>query len=245
MRARGIFITGTDTGVGKTVVAAGLAAALRADGVDVGVMKPAETGCAEGPDGLRALDAELLARAAGVTDPPELVCPVRLREPLAPSVAAEAEATRVDLGAIRSAFNHLAERHPLVLVEGAGGIGVPLHEDYLMADLALDLGLPVLIVARPSLGTLNHTLLTVEFARARSLKVLGVVISGMPAESDRDSAERTNPVVLPGLTGVPVLGILEQDPEVDTTAGRLGSVPDQIRASGLAGDLLRRIGAAT
>lgn len=242
MRGRGVFVTGTDTGVGKTVVTAGLAAALRARGLAVGVMKPVETGCLPGPEGLRALDAELLARAAGVSDPPERVCPVRLREPLAPSVAAELEGTRIDLKHVLDTYAQLAAAHPLVLVEGAGGIAVPIRGDYLMVNLAQDLDLPLVVVARPSLGTLNHTLLTVEFARERSLHVAGIVISGMPPENEQDSAHRTNPPLLAKLTGVPILGIVPFDAEVDPSAGRLGSIPARIEESGLAAALLEAAG---
>src|SRR5688572_30776531 len=104
-------------------------------------MKPVETGCENMPPA----DAELLARAAGVSDPLELVCPVRFREPLAPAVAAEHEGTHVDLELIQRSFAELARRHEVVLVEGAGGLGVPIRADYTMADLAYDLGLPLLI----------------------------------------------------------------------------------------------------
>lgn len=169
----GLFVSGTDTGVGKTVAACALARALRAAGSDVGAMKPIETGVGEeGP-----LDAIALREAAGGHDPLELVCPQRFGLPAAPSVAASAEGRRVDLAAIRKAFDMLRNAHEILLVEGAGGLLVPIHERICMADLALELGLPALIVTRGALGTLNHTRLTLEAASARGLEVAGVVIS--------------------------------------------------------------------
>jgi dethiobiotin synthetase len=219
---RGLFITGTDTGVGKTVVTAALAAAVRARGVDVGVMKPIQTGARPTPGGLAAPDAEFLASVSGVGDPPELVCPVRLLAPLAPSVAAELEQTAVDIPAILTAYRALQGRHAALLVEGAGGLAVPIARNYYMSDLARDMGLPVLIVARPSLGTINHTLLTVHWARAAGLAVAGIVISGYPDEPG--VAERTSPAVIESLSGIPILGLVERDPDVDTDTGRAGGI---------------------
>jgi len=169
----GYFVTGTDTGVGKTVVACALVRALRAAGRDVGVMKPAETGV--GPDGPG--DARALREAAGARDALDEVCPVQLALPAAPTVAAAAEGRPVDLPAIRKAWDVLRARHDTLVVEGAGGLLVPLAEGTTMADLARDLALPVLVVARASLGTINHTLLTLEAAERRGLPLAGVVVS--------------------------------------------------------------------
>ena len=169
----GVFVTGTDTGVGKTVVSCALARALRAAGRDVGVLKPAETGVP--PEG--ALDARALREAAGVEDPLEDVCPVQLALPAAPTVSAEAENTRVDLDVIRSAWGRLRKRHEVMIVEGAGGLLVPLADKCTMADFAAELELPVVVVARAALGTINHTLLTLEAIEKRGLPLAGVVIS--------------------------------------------------------------------
>jgi dethiobiotin synthetase len=171
--SRGFFVTGTDTGVGKTLVACALAAELRARGLDVGAMKPVETGVGRaGP-----LDALALAAAAGAGDPLDAVCPQRFALPAAPAVAAAHAGLRVDLGAIRRAFALLTSRHEWLLVEGAGGLLVPLQDDFTMGELARELGLPLLLVARAALGTINHTRLTLEAAAARGLRVAGVVIS--------------------------------------------------------------------
>ncbi|HKK52634.1 MAG TPA: dethiobiotin synthase [Myxococcota bacterium] len=170
---RGLFVTGTDTGVGKTRVGCALARGLREAGVDVGVMKPAETGVpATGPE-----DANALRAAAGVDDPIELICPLRFALPAAPEVAARAEDREAPLGPVHEAFETLSSRHAFMLVEGAGGLLVPFDAQTDMSDLARALDLPVLIVARAALGTINHTRLTLEAAEARGLDVLGVVIS--------------------------------------------------------------------
>ncbi len=170
---RGFFVTGTDTGVGKTVVACALVRALRGRGLDVGVMKPIETGV--GPEG--PLDALALREAAGGGDPLDDVCPQRFALPAAPTVAARAERRQVERGAIRAAFERLAARHDRLVVEGAGGLLVPAAEDFSMADLAREVGLPIVVVARAALGTINHTLLTLEATERRGLELAGVVIS--------------------------------------------------------------------
>jgi dethiobiotin synthetase len=170
---RGLFVTGTDTGVGKTVIACGLARGLRQSGVDVGVMKPCETGV--GPSGPE--DAGALRAAAGVEDPIEDICPQSFALPAAPSVAAQVEGRVVDLERIRLASKTLAARHDFLLVEGAGGWLVPITPAFAMADLAAELGYPVLVIARASLGTINHTLLTLESIERRGLPLAGVVVN--------------------------------------------------------------------
>jgi dethiobiotin synthetase len=202
---RGILVTGTSTGVGKTAVAAALARILRRRGVDVGVMKPAATGVP--PDE----DADLLRAAAGVDDPLVLVSPIRFAEPLAPAVAASRAGVAVDPGAIRAAFATLAGRHRFLVVEGVGGLLVPLARKWNVADLSRDLALPLLLVAPAGLGTLNHVALTLEAAAARSLRVLGIVLV-REREGDPDLAERTNPAALAGPGGPPVLGTMGRLP---------------------------------
>lgn len=196
----GLFVTGTDTGVGKTVVACALAEQLRARGVDVGVMKPIETGVgSQGP-----LDAIALAEAAGVRDAMDLICPIRLALPAAPAVAASAEGRELDLTAIRVAFDTLRARHECVIVEGAGGLLVPVSPTGTMAELARDLALPLLVVTRGRLGTVNHTLLTLEVAAGRGLPVAGVVLSHGPIPLS--SADAANLSILRELLGARLLG---------------------------------------
>lgn len=204
-RAKGIFITGTDTGVGKTYVAAGIAGRLASSGMDTGVMKPAETGCRTRGGKLIPSDALVLMQAAGVRDPLSLVNPYKFRGPLAPAVAAEKERKRINIKRILAAFNELSKRHEFMIVEGAGGIMVPLWKEFLYLDLAQALRLPVVIVARPGLGTINHTLLTVSALRGRGLAVEGVVIN-YQRRWKQGLVEKTNPRVMEKLSGTPVLG---------------------------------------
>lgn len=204
---KGIFVTGTDTGVGKTYVTAGIAEQLRQSGVDVGVMKPAETGCAVRAGKLVPRDAIRLRKAAGVKDSLDLVNPVRLRKPLAPSVAASLEGLRIDPRRIHNAFHRLAGRHDFMIVEGAGGIMVPLAPGYSFLDLAQELGLPVLVVARPSLGTINHSLLTVNALKERGLTIAGIVIN-YADDRKQGLAEKTSPAVIEDISGVKVLGTI-------------------------------------
>ncbi len=188
-----IFVTGTDTGIGKTIVAAGLAAALRRRGIDAGVMKPVSCGDRD--------DARFLRRAAGVDDPLDLINPLHFRAPLAPSVAAALEKRPVDLRPVWAAYRRLSRSHERLILEGAGGLLVPIRERWTVAHLAKRLRLPLLIVTRPRLGTLNHTALTVLVARAFGLDVLGLVVNhAAPGRADRRTWS-----ALEAETGVPIL----------------------------------------
>lgn len=182
---RGAFVTGTDTGCGKTHVACALARDARARGLRVRVMKPVETGCEQGVP----LDALALAEAAGDERPVEAICPYRLALPAAPEIAALHEDVRIDPDRLQGAFAEAVQDADLVLVEGAGGLRVPIAPGFEMAELALLFGLPLLVAARASLGTINHTLLTLEAARARRLDVSAVIFSHLEPElSDADRA---------------------------------------------------------
>jgi dethiobiotin synthetase len=200
-----LFVTGTDTGVGKTVVAAGIAAAFRRRGADVGVMKPFATGARRRGGRLVSDDAESLRRAAGVPDPLELVNPVCLEPALAPSVAARLSRRSLDLGEVMRAYRSLRRLHPTLVVEGIGGLLVPVMEGYPVARLVRRMLLPLLIVARPTLGTINHTALTVLAARTWGLKILGIVFS-FSTKLRAGAAERTHAAAVASETGVPVLG---------------------------------------
>jgi dethiobiotin synthetase len=204
---KGLFITGTDTGVGKTYVATGLVTALRLRGVNVGVMKPAETGCSARSGQLIPRDALRLIKAAGVRDSLALVNPYRFRKPLAPFVAAEWERKKVNMGKIINAYQTLLTRHDFMIVEGAGGIMVPLSQDATYLDLAKALGIPVMIVARPGLGTINHTLLTVSALREKKITVAGIVINYADGRK-AGLAEKTSPAVMKIISGVEIIGII-------------------------------------
>jgi len=205
MKIRGIFITGTDTGVGKTYVGAGLAAAMRENGIEIGVMKPAETGCLLRKGVLVPRDALQLMKAGGGDDPLDLVNPYRFRVALAPAIAAARAGKKIEIRRIISAYRTLARKHPFMIVEGAGGIMVPLTTRRNYLDLAGVLDLPVLVVARPGLGTINHTLLTVMALRSRGVRIAGIVINHQ-SKKRPGLAERTGPQYIERLSGVPVIG---------------------------------------
>lgn len=191
-----IFITATDTGVGKTIVTAALGLCLQSQGFDVGIMKPFQ--CSGN-------DAQFLVKTLGLKDDMKLVNPYYADEPLAPSVAFKRKKEKINLKKVFSAFNELKRRHDILLVEGAGGLLVPIKDKYLVADLIKDLDIPAIIVARAGLGTINHTLLTEKAALDLGIKIKGVIINGYKGNN---LAERTNPKVLKQLLSVPVLAVL-------------------------------------
>jgi dethiobiotin synthetase len=204
---RGLFVTGTDTGVGKSVVAASVCAALAARGNQVAAFKPVVTGLDE-PEADWPHDHVLLARAAGGRQAPEDVAPYRYGPPLSPHFAAELAGETIEPARLVEA----ARSRELLVCEGVGGLLVPLTPGYLVRDLAVDLALPVVIAARTGLGTINHTLLTVEAARAAGLRVAGVVMTPWPA--DPQPIELSNRATVERLAGVPVSGL----PPTDTAS---------------------------
>ena len=200
----GLFIAGTDTGVGKTVVTAGIAAYLRNKGLDCGVMKPVESGCLSGAAGS---DSDYLKRISGCSDDVDLINTYAFQAPLAPGVAAKEEGVEIQFEAIAEGYRRLELLHPWVLVEGAGGLLVPLSEQQSLVDLIAFLGLPVLLVARLGLGTLNHTLLSLHYLASRNIPVVGVVLNTLHHKVDFSA--RFNRHTLSQWTEVPVWGILD------------------------------------
>ncbi|NQU10607.1 dethiobiotin synthase, partial [bacterium] len=164
-------------------------------------------------------DAEIYRRLLGKEVPLDLLNPIYLRHPLAPSVAARREHRRIDLRAIRRAYSTVATRYSPLLVEGAGGLLVPIRRDYFVADLARDLKLSLLIVARLGLGTINHTLLTVRQAQVMGLTVRGIILNDLGG-GRRGLAERTNIHTVPELCGVPLLGVVPHGPRGARQAAR-------------------------
>ncbi len=215
---RGLFVTATDTGVGKTEVACAIVRGHRARGLDVAAMKPAQSGHAPGEPS----DADRLRAAAGADDPAELVCPYSFGPPLAPAVAARVEGRTVSLARILDAARALASRHAALVVEGAGGLLTPLTDSETYADLAVALRLPVLVVARAGLGTVNHTALTCEALRARGLAVHGIVLNR--ASAGADPSEPHNAGEIERLTGARVLAALPHEADIAARERRFAEV---------------------
>ena len=207
MSGQALFVTGTDTGVGKTVVTALLASLLARRGISVGVMKPVATGGEELGGLLRSPDALFFKETLALDEPLELINPVCFREPLAPSIAAGSEGMEIDLAVLDGAYASLMRCHDAVLIEGIGGLLVPLKGRFSVADLALRWNVPLLVVGRPGLGTINHTALTISCARSRGLRVAGFVMNAShPLTGDR--AEATNPACIEELCDVKCWGII-------------------------------------
>ena len=202
--SEGIFITGTDTEVGKTLIAAGLVAALKERGVDVGVMKPLESGAPSFGSSPIPRDALYLKEIAGVIDDLNLINSYCFRAPLAPGVAAEKEGVEIDLKRIKMQYEELKGRHQFMVVEGAGGLLVPVAQGVLLPELIKLLELPLILVARSSLGTINHILLSLFYCQEEGLEVKGVIMS--ESTPDADPSEASNAQLVAQFSGVPVLG---------------------------------------
>jgi len=235
--AKAIFITGTDTGVGKSIASAALALLLRRQGLRVGVMKPVTSGCPE-RDGKRiSEDAELMAFGAGIELTPDCT-PYLLKEPLAPSVSAELEGVRIDFQVIKEAYQRLAAQYDYLIVEGAGGLMVPLAGGLLIADLVAALNLPIAVVARPNLGTVNHTLLTTFAARTMGLEVKGVIVNRYPEQPDQASAYA--PHMISSLSGALLLGTFPEVPGADDRE-RVTAVVEQLERDPATRIMLREL----
>ena len=203
----GLFVTATDTGVGKTFVTAMIARQLRAEGVTVGAYKPACSGAVQTPDGPVWEDVEALWTATGGAFGREWISPQRFLAPLAPPVAARAEGLAVDRRLLSEGTAWWNRRCDVLLVEGVGGLLCPLTETETVADLAAELELPMLVIARATLGTINHTLLTIEAARSRGLRIAGVVLNEVTPAGD-DASVATNAEEIARRSDVPVLGVV-------------------------------------
>jgi len=215
----GLFVTGTDTDVGKTLIAAGLTGALRRQGLNAGYFKPIQSGCPEQEGRLLPTDALRVRDLAGLPESLEALTPITLRLPLAPGVAAAREGVKVDLEKVAAAFRDLAGRYDFLVVEGAGGLYVPLVDTgFLVLDLARWLRLPLLVVARAGLGTINHTALTVMAAKGAGLALAGVILNR--SSHAPGLAEQTNPAVIAAITRVPILGRVPEIARPDQAEGK-------------------------
>jgi dethiobiotin synthetase len=215
---RGLLVTATDTGVGKTEVTCALVAGARARGVDAVGMKPAQSGVSPGEPS----DADRLLAASGGCEPLDALCPYSFGPPLAPAVAARVEGRAISLGRIVDAARALAARHAAVIVEGAGGLLVPLTERETCADLATALGVPVLVVARAGLGTVNHAALTVEALLRRGLPIAGIVLNRTAPDDDPSVPHNAGEIAR--LTGIAPAAVLPFVADIDARAAALRSM---------------------
>jgi dethiobiotin synthetase len=220
---RGVFVTGTDTGVGKTIVAATICTQAAARDLSVAAFKPIVTGLEE-PATEWPHDHELLARAANSGQAPEEVSPHRYRPAVSPHLAESLAGEAIDPDALVAAAHGQAASADVLVVEGVGGLLVPLTDDYLVRDLAGELSLPLVIAARPGLGTISHSLLTIEAARAVALRIQAVVLTPWPDEPER--IHRSNLETIERFGEVPVLTLPHTTPDTLLEAGRALPVSD-------------------
>lgn len=215
---KGFFVTGTDTGVGKTIITAALIKTAHLFGFKACGMKPIETGCKrtenrrqqtpnrQGNNSFIPSDGTFLREITGTGESIDLITPVRFENPLAPLPASEIEDKPVDLNKIKTAYKELSNKYDVIIVEGIGGLLVPITRDYFVINLARDFGLPLIVVSRPGLGTINHTMLTVNYAIKEGLDVAGIIINHT-RPPERTLAENTNPEIIRRLSPVPIIGI--------------------------------------
>lgn len=208
------FVTGTDTGVGKTVVAAAIVSALRSQGADAVPMKPVQTGCDMSKDGLIAPDLEFCLQINGLQPSPEekeMMAPCRFRPACSPHLAASLDSATISIDVILACFAQLREKYDVVVVEGAGGILVPIDAERTMLDIMVALALPVVLVSRPSLGTINHTLLSIKELRRAGPTIAGVVFCEAIPPDPRPSTlaiVQDNRAVIQRMGNAPILGRL-------------------------------------
>lgn len=199
------FVTGTDTGVGKTTITAALAVILRERGIDVGVMKPIATGFSQ-KVGFKSEDVTLLHNAAKTSDDENTINPVFFPVPVSPYDASKILNLKIDMEAVFEKYNYLIKSHKMVLVEGIGGIMTPITKDYFVADMIKQMNLETIVVTRSTLGTINQTLMTVEMCRKYQISVKGLIINYF--DENGGPAEKNAPTTLHEVTGMPILGII-------------------------------------
>ena len=205
---KGLFITGTDTEIGKTVVTAGIASILRSQNIDTGVMKPIASG--------DRADAVVLRHFARINEDLNNINPVFFDQPLAPSIASHLDDRSINWSKIYQCFERLKKKYDFLLVEGVGGIAVPLSSDQQVIQLILKFQLPLLIVARANLGTINHTVLTVAYARQYGIEPIGIILNSNKPIVD-DPSVNSNSAEIQRLTGVKVLGNVPYSPKCQRT----------------------------
>lgn len=174
---KGVFVSGSDTGVGKTVIAGAIAAVTKEHGLDTGIMKPFATGAKETDGKLVSDDVEFLKKIINASDDDDLVNPIRFKQASAPTIAASESGVSIDLDRIWNAYEALKSKHDFVVVEGIGGLMVPINDILFVADMVLKMDLPLVIVSKYYLGSINHTLLTLEYAKSKKIRIKGIIIN--------------------------------------------------------------------
>jgi dethiobiotin synthetase len=217
----GLFITGTDTAVGKTVIAGAIARILADKGLKVGVFKPIATGCHRTWEGLVSYETEFLANCANSDLPLSTITPAGFLTPAAPIVSAAHEQNPIDFDKIATAYKNICDNSDIVIVEGIDGVRVPLTLKFDLLDLAVEFDLPIVIVARSNPGTINHTLMTIDCIRAAELKIAGVVINGYDA-TEATIVENTAEQLITQCTGVNILSVVPLDESVNIQEQDLG-----------------------
>ena len=204
---KGFFVTGTDTGVGKTEVAAYLAKGFSEKSFRVGVMKPIATGVDNGI----SEDAQILKRSASSKAPMNYINPIALKLPLAPLIASRIEKKRIDMNIVWDRFKKMSKTNDIMIVEGIGGVMVPICEKgkktFYVLDMILKMDLPVIIVARPNLGTINHTIMTIKALKSKDIKIEGIIFNHT-APIKKDISIETNPAIIRDISGVGILGTM-------------------------------------
>ncbi len=218
---KGMFITATDTGIGKTVITGAVAAALKARGINVGVLKPLASGGTFDSSGqMQSEDVIFLIKAAGIgREQQTLVNSICLAPALTPAVAAVQTGIDINIPQIVANCRLAGDHFEMVLVEGVGGIAAPLWEDYLVADMIAELKLPALVVTQPNLGTINHTFLTAAYAKSRGINVAGIIINKWD-EASAGILEQSNLDYIKRLTGIPVIGKFPANTDISVAAGQ-------------------------
>ena len=202
---KGYFITGTDTDVGKTIATAVLGLLFQKKGMKVGVMKPVASGGREIEGKHYSEDAIYFKKVLSLTETLQTINPVCFEHPLAPKVAADQVGRELDLAAVQAAYTRIKGQKDVLLIEGVGGVMVPLRHDYLVLDMIKDFKFPVIIITRPNLGTINHTVLTTSILKQENIPIAGLIFNYMKKQQ-KGLAERTNPQEVQRIANVPVLG---------------------------------------
>jgi len=222
----GLFVTSTDTGVGKTMVACAIVSALREEGHRVGVCKPFASGCRTDRHGLINEDAEALARCSGCPESMRVINPIRYKQALAPAVAARQSGSPPDGEQLVSSIEMLDAVSDILLFEGVGGVLVPLDEGHTVLDLIAWLGYPVVVVTRATLGTLNHTAMTVGLLRQRQCPIAGLIVNHLPSNAP-DPSVASNCLWLEEMNQTPILANVPACNENDVALGK-GQIPAAI-----------------